>query len=251
MKIGILKMGDLPPAMAAAHGEYDEIFERLLHEADPGIETARYDICGGAPLPDPKACDGWLLTGSRHGVYDDLPWIEPTKQFLRDAIAAHVPVVGVCFGHQLLAEALGGRAEKSDMGWMLGVKEYEQVLTPGWMEGLPAHWGCIAVHQDQVVTLPEDATVLSRAEGGPFGAVAYGDPEAPYAISVQPHPEYSEGMLRDLVDQRMQGKAEPAVLDAAIASLGRPLAGREWIRAMLAYLGAAQSRRPEGVSAQI
>lgn len=250
MKIGILKMGALPPAMAAEHGEYDEIFERRLRAADPNIETLRVDIVGGEPLPGPDVADGWLVTGSRHGVYEDHPWIEPAKAFLRAAIARKVPVVGVCFGHQLLAEALGGHAEKSDRGWMLGVKRYESLRVPGWMKELSGSWSSIAVHQDQVVTLPEGATVLARSDTAPYAALAYGDPETPYAISVQPHPEYDDRMLRDLIELRMKKTVPADICETALDSLGQPLASDAWFRAMLTYLRAAQARRTEREAAQ-
>ena len=56
--------------------------------------------------------DGWLITGSRHGAYEDHPWIPPLEEFIRDAYAAQVPLVGICFGHQIIAQAMGGKVEK-------------------------------------------------------------------------------------------------------------------------------------------
>ncbi|NNU79634.1 C26 family cysteine hydrolase domain-containing family [Halovulum dunhuangense] len=246
MKIGILLTGKLPPAMVSRHGEYDAFFRRLLGAVDPGLEFFTVDVVDGEPLGDPARADGWLVTGSRHGVYEDHPWIEPLKAFLRAAIEGRVPVVGVCFGHQILAEALGGRAVKSDRGWGLGVHSYKPAVTPSWMpEGLAYDWNAIAIHQDQVVEIPEHATVLAASDFCPYAALAYGDPEAPYAISVQPHPEYTADALREVMDLRMKDKLPPEILSRATESLDTGVSGdAEWAKAIVSYFRAAGARRP-------
>ena len=155
------------------------MFEALLAAVDPGLEFATVRVVAGEMPAAPGQADAWLVTGSRHGVYDDLPWIEPLKAFLRACVAARVPVVGICFGHQILAEALGGRVVKSDRGWGLGVQDYELVAHPGWMADLPDRFAVRALHQDQVVALPPAATVLARSPHCDFAALAYGDPESP------------------------------------------------------------------------
>ena len=154
MKIGILETGEVHPDLKARHGDYPAMFEALLRTADPALEFAVVRVVAGEMPAAPTQADAWLVTGSRHGVYDDLPWIEPLKAFLRAAVAARVPVIGICFGHQILAEALGGRAVKSDKGWGLGVQDYELAARPGWMDGLPDRFAVRALHQDQVVELP-------------------------------------------------------------------------------------------------
>ena len=154
MKIGILETGEVHPDLKARHGDYPAMFQRLLGAVDPSLEFATVRVVAGEMPAAPGQADAWLVTGSRHGVYDDLPWIEPLKAFLRACVAARVPVVGICFGHQILAEALGGRAVKSDRGWGLGVQDYEVVARPGWMADLPDRFAVSALHQDQVVALP-------------------------------------------------------------------------------------------------
>ena len=177
MKIGILETGEVHPDLKARHGDYPAMFEQLLAAVDPSLEFATVRVVAGEMPAAPGQADAWLVTGSRHGVYDDLPWIAPLKAFLRDCMAARVPVVGICFGHRILAEALGGRAAKSDKGWGLGVQDYELVAHPGWMEGLPERFAVGALHQDQVVALPRGATVLARSPHCEYAALAYGDPE--------------------------------------------------------------------------
>ena len=195
-------------------------------------------------LPEsPEECDAWLVTGSRHGVYDDLPWIEPLKAFLRAARAARRPIVGICFGHQILAEALGGKAVKSDKGWGVGVHDYQVTCRPGWMNGAPESIAIHAFHQDQVVAVPEDATVLASSPFCEFAMLAYGDPEAPDAISIQPHPEFRTGYARDLLELRA-GVAVPEDRAApARESMERDLHSEEFARWCVAFLRGVQKNR--------
>jgi GMP synthase-like glutamine amidotransferase len=243
MKIGILETGEVHPDLKARHGDYPAMFEALLGAADPDLEFLVVRVVAGEMPASPAEADAWLVTGSRHGVYDGLPWIEPLKAFLRASVAAHVPVVGICFGHQLLAEALGGRAAKSDRGWGLGVQDYEVVARPGWMQGLPDRFSVGALHQDQVIELPPGATVLARSPHCAYAALAYGDPEAPDAITLQPHPEFGPAFLDELIALRA-GTVFPAE-EAASAreTLQRPMQGADWARLMVAYLRRAEAAR--------
>jgi len=243
MLIGILQTGDVPEALAPRHGEYPPMFEAWLGPAGPGLAFRAYAAHDGALPAGPDECDAWLITGSKHGVYDDLPWIEPLKAFLRETRAAGRPIVGVCFGHQLLAEALGGRAGKSAKGWGAGVHHYQVVRRPGWMNGGPDRFAIHAMHQDQVTAIPADATVLAASPFCEFAMLAYGDPEAPDAISIQPHPEFGEDYARALVEMRT-GVAIPAACGAAaLASFGRAVHQQDFARWCVDYLRAATARR--------
>ncbi len=236
MKIGILETGEVPSDLKARHGDYPDMFKTMLGAVDPSLEFAVVRVVTGERPADPRQADAWIVTGSRHGVYDDLPWIAPLKAFLRDCVAQGVPVVGICFGHQILAEALGGRAEKSAKGWGLGVQEYEVARRPSWMAHVPDRFAVRALHQDQVVALPEGATVLARSPHCEFAAVAYGDPEAPDAVTLQPHPEYGPEFFGALIDLRA-GTAFPAdVAEAARETLDAAEHGDAWARMIVDYL---------------
>ncbi len=243
MKIGILETGEVHPDLRARHGDYPAMFAALLGAVDPSLEFATIRVVAGEMPAAPGQADAWLVTGSRHGVYDDLPWIEPLKDFLRACAAARVPVVGVCFGHQILAEALGGRAVKSDRGWGLGVQDYEVTARPGWMGDLPDRFSVNALHQDQVVALPPDATVLARSSHCDYAALAYGDAERPYAISLQPHPEFDAAFLDALITLRAGTAFPQAEADAARATLDRPVNAAEWARMIVAFLHEAAATR--------
>jgi len=236
MKIGILETGEVHPDLKARHGDYPAMFEAMLRAVDPGLEFTTVRVVSGEMPAAPTQADAWIVTGSRHGVYDGLPWIEPLKGFLRDCVAARVPVVGICFGHQILAEALGGRAVKSDRGWGLGVQDYDVVARPSWMADLPDRFAVHALHQDQVVELPPGVTVLAESPHCPYAALAYGDPEAPQALTIQPHPEYRADFMDALIALRSGTVIPVDIATAARADIGRDVHNEIWASMIVEYL---------------
>lgn len=243
MRIGILETGEVAEDLRARHGDYPAMFRSLLSVADPTLDFFTVRVVAGEMPARPQGADGWLVTGSRHGVYDGLPWIAPLAAFLRECVAARVPVVGICFGHQILAEALGGRAVKSDRGWGLGVQDYEIVARPSWLTHVPDRFAVRALHQDQVVALPADATVLARSPHCALAAVAYGDPEDPDAVSLQPHPEFGAAFMDELLALRAGTAFPTADADAARATLSRPVASDAWARLIVDYFRRAAETR--------
>ncbi|MEM7061077.1 MAG: hypothetical protein AAF557_26150 [Pseudomonadota bacterium] len=236
MHLGILQTGRIPETMTERYDEYPEVFADMYRSADPDIRVSAYAVLD-QQLPDaPDVCDAWLITGSKFGVYDDEPWIEPLKDFLRAARAVRIPMIGICFGHQIMAEAFGGRAEKFSDGWACGVHDYDVVQQPGWMgPDLPA-FSMHAMHQDQVTALPYDATLLATSEFCRNAMLTYGDPEAPDAISIQPHPEFAVDFARELVEVRA-GELIPLERSGpALESFGRPVDGAAFVEWSLAYL---------------
>jgi GMP synthase-like glutamine amidotransferase len=224
MKVGILEAGRPLGDLADRFGDYPTMFRELL---GPNFATASYDVTM-RDLPDPGDAGAWLVTGSPAGVYDDLPWVEPLKGFLR-AARAKAKLVGICFGHQLMAEAFGGRVTKSERGWGVGLHRYEVLAPAAFMDEAPS----IAVpvsHQDQVVEPPPCTTILAASLFTPFGMLSYDDQPA---ISMQFHPEFSPDYARALIDFRRDRLHDP---EGAIASLAAPndrarVAG--WIRRFL------------------
>jgi len=243
MKLGILVTGLVRDPLATEHGQYWHMFDTLYRQAAPEVETRRFMVVEGE-LPDlPSACDAWLVTGSKFGVYDPEPWIPPLKDFLRAARAAGVPQIGICFGHQIMAEAFGGRAEKSDKGWGCGVHRYDVLARPGWMADAGARFAMYAMHQDQVTALPGDAVRLAQSDFCPHAMIAYGDAEAPDAISIQAHPEFARPYAEALVHMSAEiGIPEP-VANRAMASFGAPVDGAAFAAWSLAYLRRMLARR--------
>ena len=189
MKIGILQTGRPPPALQDKHGNYDDAFMRLL--GGRGFEFSSWAVLDGDLPQSINEADGWLVTGSRFGVYEDHEWIAPLESFLRAAYHSHVPIAGICFGHQILAQALGGKVEKFSGGWSVGRVEYT-------MDGLDEPLPLYAWHQDQVVELPPDAQVTGSTAFCRYAALSYGD----RAYTVQPHPEFSADFMQELITAR-------------------------------------------------
>ena len=243
MHIGILKTGDLPADIAAEHGGYGDLFVRLLENAEPSFSTEVIDVEAGEMPASPGAADGWLITGSKHGVYEEHPWIDPLKMFLRDCLAAEVPVVGVCFGHQILADAMGGRTVKSEKGWGLGVSSYAPAHSIPWAPELQAPWQGFAIHQDQVIEQPPGTTLLMTSDFCPIAALAYGPKDAPLALTVQPHPEYHRALFERLAEVRLKKVVPESVMARALDSLATPVDPGPWVRTIVDFFKRADARR--------
>ena len=235
MRLGILETGKTADHLVAEHGHYPEIFGNAFAGLDDALELVPFEVIHGQFPASPHECDAWLVTGSKYGVYDPEPWIEPLKDFLCQARDARVPMIGVCFGHQIMAEAFGGRAAKSDKGWGCGVHEYAIRQKPSWLKMDADSFTMHAMHQDQVLSLPEDATVLATSDFCENAMVTYGDPERPDAISIQPHPEFTRGLGEALVNFRKTTLIPDPVADVALASFGTPVNNTDFMQSALAY----------------
>jgi GMP synthase-like glutamine amidotransferase len=242
MRLGILQTGKVNDALVGQFGEYPDMFAGLYRAVDPSIEPKSYAVVDGEMPTAPGDADAWLITGSRHGVYDELPWIEPLKSFLRRARADGVPIIGVCFGHQIMAEAFGGSAEKSAKGWGVGVHEYESRSLPSWMTDAPPRIAAHVLHQDQVTAIPEDATCLASSPFCEYAMLAYGNAEEPEAISIQAHPEFDARFMRALLERLGGDRIPSEAAEAALASLGSPVASVEFVRWSLAWLRARREK---------
>ncbi|MBA4803987.1 MAG: type 1 glutamine amidotransferase [Brevundimonas sp.] len=225
-RIAILETGAPPADLRAEHGDYPSMFRALL---GPGFDVAVFDVQAGE-LPDPAAFDGAIITGSPAGVYEDHAWIPPLLDWIRSA-RGRVRLVGICFGHQAMAQALGGRVEKSDRGWGVGLHSYDVRAGEPWMQPPAAFIAIPVSHQDQVVEAPVDARVTLASDFAPFAGLAWGTD----AISFQCHPEFSPAYAAALVAGRA-GRIPAPVVDEALASLtgpdDRPVLSA-WIRAFL------------------
>lgn len=211
-RIAILETGAPPPALAERHGDYPAMFRALLGD---GYEAVAFRSRAGE-WPDPAAFDAAIITGSAAGVYEDHPWIADLLDWIR-AARGRTALIGVCFGHQAMAEALGGRVEKSDRGWGVGLHRYEVVSTEPWMSPPAATIAIPASHQDQVVEPPPGARVILRSDFTPFAGLAWDDD----AISLQGHPEFTPAYAADLTGGR-RARIGAAVTDAALDSLKGP-----------------------------
>lgn len=206
MKIGILQTGHMPEELAPEHGEYPRMFERLLE--GHGFEFRTFAVVDGVFPESIDQCDGWLITGSRHGAYEDHAWIPPLEAFIRAVHEARIPLAGICFGHQIMAQALGGEVEKFAGGWGVGRMRYE--TADGDTLSLNA------MHQDQVVAAPDGSRTLFSSEFCRHAALAYGD----HAISFQPHPEFDDAVTEALIRIKSPDSLDEDKRERALGSFG-------------------------------
>ena len=208
MKIGILQTGMAPDALKDDLGDYPDLFARLL--AGKGLSFETYRVVEGVFPPSVNACDGWLITGSRHGAYEDHPWIPPLEDFIRAAYAARVPLVGICFGHQIVAQAMGGRVERHPNGWAVGATDYDfgdkSLRLNAW-------------HRDQVTQVPSMAQVIGRNAFCANAALLYND----RAFTVQAHPEFRPEFVSGLMETRGKGLVPDDLMDTARTRLPLPI----------------------------
>lgn len=229
--IAILEAGKPPEALKDAFDDYPARFRALLGE---GVATVRFDIQAGRLPEDPEDFQGAIVTGSAAGVYDDLPWIAPLVDWLR-AARGRTRLVGICFGHQVMAHAFGGRVEKSDKGWGVGLHRYAVVGEEPWMFPRAASIAIPVSHQDQVLVPPADARVIAASEFTPYAGLAWDDARMG-AMSFQCHPEFQPEYAAALVESRRGHRITDTLADEALASLARAndrAVLTSWIRAFL------------------
>ncbi len=197
MHIGILKTDAVRPEWASQFGEYPDMFQRLFLAVDATLSFTVWDVeCG--ELPDDASCvDGYVITGSKSSVYDDKAWIRQAETFIRELHAQRRKVVGICFGHQLIARALGGVVDKSTNGWGVGVHEYELLHSP---EQGRDQLSLIASHQDQVMGLPPGAEIIASNSHCPIAGFRMGD----HILTFQGHPEFIPEYAREIIGFRRQ-----------------------------------------------
>jgi len=217
MKIGLLECDHVLERFRHIAGDYREMFAALFDRYAPQITLQSFDVCNGELPLSIDACDAYLTTGSRFSAYDDVDWIHTLKDFARRIHEAKKPFVGVCFGHQLIAEALGGKVSRADTGWGAGARSVEIIRTESWMR--PAQSSCALqyMHQDQVERLPEGGVVIGHSDHCPVAIFRAGDS----MLGIQAHPEfpkaYSEALLLDRVERIGEERVR-----AALASLDQP-----------------------------
>lgn len=238
MKIGILKTDRVRPEWVPRFGEYPDMFERLLKEQDPSLEFTTYDVMEEEYPADLDDMDAYLITGSRHSVYEDLPWIHRLLEFIRLLNDRRKPLVGICFGHQAVAQALGGRTEKARQGWGVGLHRHRFASRPAWLDDGDSEFPVLVSHQDQVVVNAAGAETLASSDFCLNAVCQLGD----HILTLQGHPEFVNDYSREIMDYRREMIGEP-VYEQGMASLSGLPARERMARWILGFLQRAVSGR--------
>lgn len=206
MTIAVLETGTPPDELIGRFGRYPDMIAEMLGSGP----LASYDVAAGL-LPSPGAHEAYVITGSPAGVYEPLDWIAELQSFLR-TVRGRARLVGICFGHQVMAQAFGGLVAKSEKGWGVGLHEYAVAAREPWMDAALSI-AAPASHQDQVIDQPPGTSVTVTSGFTPIAGLAWRDHPS---ISFQFHPEFSPAFTKALIETRRDRVPNA---DAAIASL--------------------------------
>ncbi len=231
MRIGLLVCDHVNAEFQPLVGDYPDLFANLLKPAAQEMELVIYDLTQGQFPADVHECDGYISTGSRYSVYDEVAWIHDLSAFVRELHAEEQKFVGICFGHQMIAHALGGEVKKTERGWGMGVKAVEIDHPQAWMQpALPAY-NLLLSHQDQVETLPPDAVVIGSNTHCPNSMIAVGE----HFLGIQAHPEFTTRYAEALYCSRVERIGQEKV-ETALATLNTPLDTLTMARWMAEFL---------------
>ncbi|WP_435101776.1 glutamine amidotransferase-related protein [Arhodomonas sp. AD133] len=233
MHLGILQCDHVRDELRPEFGDYPDMFQQLLSREDPTLTFHVYDLTAEVFPRTADECDAWLFTGSKWSVYDDDPWIRHAEAFAADLHAQRRPTVGICFGHQLIAQALGGRVRKAtDVGWGVGVHTANILDSRAWMYPSVERLALVVSHQDQVVELPREAVRLAGHGFCPNDIYQIGD----HIIGFQGHPEFPKAYSRATMERRRAIIGEDTYR-AGVESLSQPIdetVAAAWILRFLA-----------------
>ncbi|MEO1262525.1 MAG: amidotransferase [Bacteroidota bacterium] len=227
MTAGLFICDHVPSEYQSTFGDYSDMFARLF----PEFEWKLYDIINGRFPRDLNECDVYMATGSHHSVYENLAWINKTKEMIRELYSLNKFFIGFCFGHQLLGDAMGGKVEKSSNGWCVGAHVYTVSEQTDWMVPYRNPVNLLMVCQDQVVKLPEHARVLASAEMCPNAIIQVGQ----RMLGIQGHPEFSKEYDQFLMEKRVE-RIGAEVVKEGIKSLEKKIDTdliHDWILAFL------------------
>lgn len=231
MQIGLLLCDHVDERFQHILTDYPDAFQGMFDAHAPGITLKTYDVCHGEWPEAPDECDGYIISGSRYSVYDEIDWIQELAAFVRRVHDDQRKMVGICFGHQMIAQALGGKVEKAATGWGVGIKAVDLQSAKPWMQPGAKSYHLLLSHQDQVLVPPDGAEILGGNAHCPVSMFAVGQ----HLLGIQAHPEFSVAYAQALLDERIE-RVGAETAQAAQASFSTPTDSAiiaRWIAAFL------------------
>lgn len=200
MKIGILEVEQLKPEIYKKYGSYGDMTIRLLGLIDENVSFQTYQAISGEYPKDSNKCDAFLITGSKASAYDKEPWIKQLEDYIKTLAEQQKKLIGICFGHQLIAQALGGKVEKSNKGWGVGVMASEILMNKPWMQPAQQQFSLLVSHQDQVIELPDGAERIACSDFCINSSYQVSN----HILTFQGHPEFTVGYAQQSMDNRRE-----------------------------------------------
>ncbi|MEY8246821.1 MAG: glutamine amidotransferase [Bermanella sp.] len=242
MKLGILAAGTSPPELIDKHGSYAQMMMQLLDKTASGYSFEVFEVHEGVFPADISVCDGWLISGSKFNAYDREPWMLRLRELIKAIYRARQPLLGICFGHQIIAATFGAKLNKFAGGWGVGLHQY--TIKAGF-DFIPAGTQSVrlnAIHQDQVLSKPANAEVFASSPFCPFAGLVYGET----ILSMQAHPEFSGQFEADLLRLRAGTSVPAGVAQQGLDSLagGKAAQQREVAQWIASFLNGHRVVRP-------
>jgi len=200
MNVGLLQCDHMDEQYHYLYKDYAQPFRDLFGKYAPELDLTVYDVCHGEMPARYDACEGYVITGSRRSVYENEAWIHALADFVRELHQHQHKLVGICFGHQMIAHALGGVVQKSERGWGIGIKPVQISQKKAWMQPNHDTYHLLLSHQDQVEVLPDGAECLGGNAHCPISMMGVGE----HFFSVQAHPEFSKEFANALMESRIE-----------------------------------------------
>ena len=211
MRIGILNTDTLKTEFDTKYGQYPAMFRNVLLQADPNLQIHSYEVQSGDYPTALDECDAYLITGSKVSAFDDIPWVNELKIFVRSLHQHQKKLIGICFGHQLIAEALGGKVERSNGGWHVGVHGATLKKNTILFGSSHQEFNLIYNHQDQVLKIPRESILLASCKNCPVAMLTIED----HILSFQGHVEFDVAYAKDLLEMRRSILGEDRYLKAS------------------------------------
>ena len=176
--------------------EYSQLFIDFVKNVFPEQEQKiiEYKIAQGKFPKSVNECKIWFITGSPKSVYDDILWVHQLNEFIKELHRNKVKTIGICFGHQMIAHALGGEVAKSPKGWGVGIRGFKIIQKQAWMSPATQKLSLFFSHQDQVNVIPHGAQLLATDDFCPHQMMQIGQ----HILTMQGHPAFSVKFAKDL-----------------------------------------------------